>query len=169
MVDKHTHAIEAMDLSMSLIRGLAGWAFDQLAGGALTLSETPNSHALETVGIGISRKDFDKDVKRNRIALAVMVRSFANLMPEATAKMLSEALRALNFGETRSILQATVKGEGKNHGLAYTLWKRRKEATLRVAYTRARLAAYSSRRKHREGRSRALKHVYVYRSTHNLS
>src|SRR4030095_6597799 len=67
MVNKHRHAIEAMDLSMILVRGLSVWAFAQLAGAALTLSEPPNSHAHENTGRSISKRDILEDPKRYRI------------------------------------------------------------------------------------------------------
>jgi len=64
-------------------------------------------------------------------------------MPEATAKELSEALRALNHGEVRPVIEpANVK----DHGKSYTSWKRRKEAVLRVAFRAARWKAGDKRR-----------------------
>jgi hypothetical protein len=123
-----------MDLSMELVRGLSGWAFDQLAGSALMRNKSPNWYGHEFAGRRISKRHLKKDPLRSRIPLAVMIRSFANLMPVATAKELSEALRALNHGEVRPILEAA---NVKDHGKSYTSWKRRKEAVLRAAFRAA--------------------------------
>jgi hypothetical protein len=98
-IGKRKRAIEATDLAMLLVRGVAGWALDQIAGSELAPDEDPSLHKHELGGRSISNRDFVADPKRYRSALAGVFRSFANLLPEGTAKTLSEAMRALNMGE----------------------------------------------------------------------
>jgi hypothetical protein len=164
-IDKRKRAIEATDLGMHLVRGLAGWAVDQIAGSELAPDEDPNLHKHEFAGRSISNRDFVADPKRYRLALAGVFRSLANLLPEGTAKALSEAMRALNMGEVRPILAPLATGE---HGKAYTVWRRRKEAVLRYEYLKEKHRVQGQRKTLKDLRKKVAKAFGMDVETHDL-
>lgn len=129
--DKTRCAIEAINLATSLIRQHAGWAFDHLAGCALEWNENPNQHKHEIVGRYISYRNFVLQPERYRPALASLLRSCANLFPEALGESLSEAVMALNMGEVHFIIAPlTTVHPAKSR----TAWRRQMKAVCRLRH-----------------------------------
>lgn len=103
-----------------LFQAVAGWAVNHLIGRALPGAATraPDAHDNERAGIeeyalragGWSRRN-DETAKLDRATLRAVLRSpFQPVLPSALAFVLTDGLRALDFGEVHPIVRPTNRG-----------------------------------------------------------
>lgn len=133
---KELDSISALAAAGKLVELLAGWAIDHRAGMILngaTVFRWPeddqearseaNDHRHEAVGSAYLQDKAPGGPIQNRHILTEVTARVA-LLPAALRNELSEALHAVDFGETRGLF-SPPKGQHKN---AYTKWRLRLRA-----------------------------------------
>lgn len=128
---KDDRALRAAFMAGLLAVGLAGWAYNHLAGRAVQADLKQDSHEHERLGQTILLKDIASVSSRYRRALVALVEAQSNLFPTLAAKSLADALLALELGEVQPILAPKMTGK---HGNAFTLWHHRLDAVCRWRY-----------------------------------
>ncbi|MEE9290218.1 MAG: hypothetical protein V3U99_04315 [Alphaproteobacteria bacterium] len=142
--EKELYSIMALALVEKLVEKLAGWAMDHRAGMILNGAtvypwpeddqEAPlqaNDHRHEAMGSAYLRNEAPSDPQRDRHIVAEIMK-WAVLLPRTLRNELLEAIRAVDFGETRPLL-LPVKGQRKK---AYTSWQLRLNAVEHVYFLR---------------------------------
>lgn len=142
--EKEAYSIAALAVAGKLVEKLAGWAMDHRAGMILNGAtvypwpeddqEAPlqaNDHRHEAMGSAYLRNEAPSDPQRDRHIVAEIMK-WAALLPESLRHELLEAIRAVDFGETRPLL-LPVKGQRKK---AYTSWQLRLYAVEHVYFLR---------------------------------
>ncbi len=140
--EKELYSIAAVHLAGQLVEKLAGWAMDHRAGMILNGAtvypwpeddqEAPlqaNDHRHEAMGSAYLRNEAPSDPRRDRHIVAEIMR-WGALLPRTLRDELLEAIKAVDFGETRPLL-LPVKGQRKK---AYTSWQLRLNAVRHVYF-----------------------------------
>lgn len=134
--EKELDSIRALAAAGDLVELLAGWAIDHRAGMILNGATVfpwlqddqeahteANSHRHEEMGSTYLQDKAPGDPLQNRHIIAEVV-ARVPLLPAALRNEISEALQAVDFGETHDLL-LPPKGQHKN---AYTKWRLRLRA-----------------------------------------
>lgn len=142
---KDAHAHEALQLASRLFDFLAGWARDHLVGRALnsipSAPYAPGTQREQELGDDRPWDDVDiepqgaaydySDPEINQRIVAEFTYAASRVFGWRLASELSEAFRALSFGETTDLVRPR-----KSHlkGRAYTLWQLRLKAVQLTAF-----------------------------------
>jgi hypothetical protein len=119
---KHERAQNAIIFANHLALGLAGWAYNHMAGCAMEPEMAVDRHVHEENGKRIAAADFAGNRKCDRSVLANLVENVQEFLPDDLGRQLVNGLRALEFGEVFPLLGPK---KPKLPGRGYTDWNLR--------------------------------------------
>ena len=132
--NKNNKALQAIKLANYVAFGAAGWAFNHIAGYALDPEADEDQHEHEIRGSSITDRDFVMRGETFRPALAALLRSLDGILPKLTARILANALVALNTREVHPILRPI---KGRHRKKSNSKWNRQLEAVCWLHRLRA--------------------------------